>query len=380
MKRIRFTVYWLCIVFAGCSDDADKSIEFDDHIRLFISDAEEVQVYSTAAESENHIEDCFVVTFRNGVYENAEMIDVSAVIKNGAVALLPQLSFKIKMGDKVYVVCNTGMSTLPGGINTESDMDVEFRPAKDYYFGGEAVPMSGSTTWAASSTVVTMIRTVAKVQIKLGESFNIGGGAFETSLAYWGGGTNGFLPAQCGFVIGNYAAKSNIMQNTSALSQNVSGQPAFYGTTNEDRFIRFIQHAGSADSMTIYVSEYPNSTRDCEGNTIAEDKFNEKRLFLLMLDRVSQGSSLVGNGAWRLDFYDAANKKYLDIKRNHHYIFTVNKIRSAPYFYPLPANATISKTFPTDQEVWHNPGSNIEYTIYVGDSWVNTTCTNGQYA
>jgi hypothetical protein len=384
MNKIWIAVSLLSIIFTGCSDEADNFIEidFDDRIQLFIPDAEEIQVYSTATESENLIEDCFVVTFSDGgAFKNAEKIDVSKIVKNHAVALLPQLSFKIEMGDKVYVICNTGMATLPGGINQESDLDDKFKPAKDYYFGGEALPMSGSITWATSSTVVTLIRTVAKVQIQLGESFNIGGSAFEPDK-YWD--VRQFNPSLCGFVVGNYAAKSNILQNASALSQNKSGRSAFYGTTGEAKFIRFIQYAGSADSMTIYVSEYPNATRDCEGNPIADNEFNEKRQFLLMLDKVSQGSAVLGDGtatgAWRLDFYDAVNRKYLDIKRNRHYIFTVERIRSAPYHYPLSGGGAVGTAFQGDQEVWHNPGSNIEYTIYVKDSWVGAIYTNGQYA
>ncbi|MDR2916313.1 MAG: hypothetical protein LBV74_16055 [Tannerella sp.] len=388
MKNYHFISCLLCVLFllAGCSDDKEKIVDRKENhrIQLFFSDMQEVQVYSTAAEPENYIEDCFVVTFSGGLYKKSEKIDVSGIVKNSmAAAILPQLSFDIDLGDKVYVICNTGLTALPAGINTESDIDDKFKPAKDYYFGGEALPMSGSIVWSMSSYVVTLIRAVAKVQIKIGEGFNIGGDAFYPN-AYWR--IEDFNESQCGFVIGNYGGKSNILQNASALSQNRSGLSAFYGTTSEEKFIRFMQHAGSMDSTTIYISEYPNSTKDCEGNTIADDVFNEKRHFLLMLDKVSSdGGSLLGNGmvtsAWRLDFYDVANKKYLDIKRNHHYIFTVNKIRSAPYLYWVPNNwATISTTFQGDQEVWHNPGSNIEYTIYVQNNWVNATFSNGQYA
>lgn len=387
MKKSSGVIVFLCacLFFAACSDEKENEVGLheSDRIQLFIPDAQEVQVYSTATERENYIEDCFVVTFSGGNYKNAEKVDVSLIVKNGmAAALLPQLSFKMDLGDKVYVLCNTGLAALPGGINTESDINDKFKPAKDYYFGGEALPMSGSINWSSSSTVVTMTRAVAKVQVKLGESFNVGGDAFEPSI-YWN--VDDFHERHCGFVVSNYAAKSDIVSPISGLSQNLSGLPAFYGTTSENKFIRFLQYADTEDYMTIYISEYPNSTKDCEGNTIADDEFYEKRHFLLMIDSVAHGSATVGNGqvgnAWRLDFYDAATGKYLDIKRNHHYIFTVQKIRSAPYLYWVHHNwVTIRQTFLDDQEVWHNPGSNIEYTIYVKDNWVNATYSNGQYA
>jgi hypothetical protein len=140
------------------------------------------------------------------------------------------------------------------------------------------------------------------------------------------------------------------------------------------------------DSMTLYISEYPNSVRNSGSNTnpIANDTFNKNRAFLLMIDRI-QSNGHIGNdtttGIWRLDFY--ANEKFLDIKRNHSYIFTINKLKSAPYITPTPsAYNTLSKLFTAPSRVlaWPQPGSNIEYTIDVEDDWVNAVYSNGQYA
>ena len=353
-------------------------------IELFIPDAQDIQLYSTATTMENYIRDCYVVIFEgSGVYKNAEKVDVSKIAKNGsAVVLLPQTSFDLDLEDKIYVVCNTGLTTLPVGIHTESDMNDKFKPAKDYYFGGEPLPMSGNAKWTTSSSTVTLTRAVAKVQVKLDGGFNIGG---EGSVPEWNDYMKNFDESKCGFVVGNYGGKSNIMQNPIGLSQNLSGLSAFYGTTSENKFMRFLQYADSEEDMTIYISEYPSSIKDCEGNTIADGVFNDKRLFMLMIDSVASGTAVVGNGmttnAWRLDFYDAANKKYLDIKRNYHYTFVVRKIRSTPYVCSLPsAQSRIGDVFTADGEVLHNPGSNIEYTVYVQEDWANYNYSNGQYA
>jgi hypothetical protein len=366
-------------------------------IELFIPGEKEVQVYSTATASENRIEKCFVVTFRSdGVsfkLQDSVMVDVSRIVKNGeASALLPQLPFKIENGDKVYVMCNTGPDAIPNGI-TENNINEKFRPAKNYYYGNEALPMSGDTTWTMSSNVITLTRAVAKVQVKLGENFSM-----EGPYLYEPGPPpeNGWRASlfhidKCGFVISNYGGISDILQSSSALSQNrakdennVAYSPLYFADTS---YIRLMQYA-PADSMAIYVSEYPNSVTDCEGNPIdgGEDKFNKKRFFLYMIEGLYQHTFGQGSvaAAWRLDFYDAANKKFLDIKRNHTYTFTINKIRTGAGYQPMPsAGISIRQLFrllPNYFHAWHQPGSNVEYTIKVEEDWANRVYANGQYA
>ena len=382
MKILHFLAAFCSIFLIGCTEGQNKMIisPEDNRIELIIPEAEEVRVYSTATTSENQIKDCFVIIFNNsGTYKDCEKINVANITRNGsAMQLLPQLSINISINDKVYVICNTGLSAIPSGINTENDLNLKFKPAKDYYFGGDALPMSGSFIWAPPSTSVVLIRTVAKVQVKLGESFNIGG---LENVPEWKNFVINFDESKCGFIVGNYGGKSDIIAPLSNLSQNTSGLSGFYGATSENKFIRPLQYANSEDYMTMYINEYPNSTKDCEGNTIADNVFNEKRSFLLMVDQIDESTSTLGNGtkanAWRLDFYDPITKKYIDIKRNHHYTFVINKIRSMPYVYS--GTHTVSNTFTGDQEVWHNPASNIEYIVMIQDDWATHNYSNGQY-
>jgi hypothetical protein len=126
MKKIVFvfiSLLCLSIIWVCCSDENKEpwGNSEKNQIKLFIPDAEEIVLYSTATGMENYISDCYVVVFNGGVYKNAEKIDVSEIVRNGfATALLPQTSFDLELGDKVYVVCNTGLTALPGGINTEN--------------------------------------------------------------------------------------------------------------------------------------------------------------------------------------------------------------------------------------------------------------------
>jgi hypothetical protein len=392
MKKIEIFLFLCCasLVLTDCSDSyiapekvaPEKVEDGNSQIRLSIPDAKDVQVYSTATPGENYINECWVITIDGtlGNWKGAEHItDGSKIVNNGmATALLPQLTFKVDNGDEVYVLCNTGATGVnSSSIPNESSINT-IRPDKPYYRGGEPLPMSGTTIWStssSSSTVVTLTRTVAKVQIKMGESFNYGGDLSWNRFWKW----ENFQPRECGFVVCNYGGMSDIMQS-STLSANISGNNPLYGAHNG--CLRFTQYAATEDSMTIYISEYPNSIKDSKGLSITDNNtFDKNRTFLLMIDKVIDG--YVGDGTifgvWRLDFYDAISKKYLDIKRNQTYTFTINKIRSTPYctFNFLSINELL--TCSDCHKAWNFPGSNIEYEITADDDWAKATYSNGQY-
>jgi hypothetical protein len=310
-----------------------------------------------------------------------------------AAALLPQLSFKLETGDTVYVICNTGLPALPANIAsiTANNINATFPPAKPYYFSGEALPMSGYTVWSpTASSVVTLTRAVAKVQVQLGENFSIGGYLDRPSSTYspltdWDPDLFRDNLNLCGFTVNNFAGKSTILQPSSEPSQTLSDSTGVYGTY--EKAIRLMQYA-TADNMAVYVSEYPNSRMDCAGLAISDDEFKDKRQYLLMTDRIDNnnipGGTYSDVGFWRLDFYDAVNKKFLDIKRNHTYTFTINRIRSMPYIIQFGAFMPFFEVvqFVNNYGInsWEIPASNIEYTIEVKEDWANAVYSNGQYA
>ena len=389
-------------------------------IQLLIPDAEKVTVYSEATVRENYIDNCYVITFNSSsALKEWEKIDVSRIVRNGqATSLLPSLNIEIDAGDRVYVICNIDTAfarTNIGGLVNESNINTVFRPAKDYYFGGDALPMSGSIdSWSLTSYTVTLIRAVAKVTVQLGETFELSIADYEEHqypsgyhYGFWD--PKDFYESEVGFIIGNYGGASNILQNPNPniLSQNiVVPNLSYYATATEGRVIRFTQHAKKEREMSFYISEYPSRTRTSSGGTVAEDDWDKQRQYILMMPGMLEDSNEEYYQkwihstqfeclAWRLDFiqydgYDAVNKKhkykYLDIRRNHHYTFVINKIKSLPYAWWDDGTNTIklfgwhTENYGDPHDAMTNHGSNIEYLVRVNEDWANHTYSNGQYA
>lgn len=127
------------------------------------------------------------------------------------------------------------------------------------------------------------------------------------------------------------------------------------------------------DVSPIYIPEYRNSTY-AEGTEVTPTAttFDAGRCCILL--HVMGGSGYTGY--YRLDFHRNAVKNpatggvltpeaYLDILRNHHYIFRITKVGSNGYA--------------TEAEALANPGSNIECEVLVENAG-NASVSNGQYA
>jgi hypothetical protein len=420
MKRIDVLVCLCCVglFFTGCSNsiisETEISVTEEDpenenpRIQLYVSPSEDVRIYSEETIDEDYYDNaiwrCCVIWFdEDGIFRDSITINDYTQIQNngGSLALLPQLPsrFKIDNGDKVYVICNYDPS-LPQGVELRDTTDINkvFKGRYNYGTGGSAIPMSGSVTWSTtSSPVVTLTRAYAKVVIQLGENYTRGANMNDSlfidypPFRYW----RVVDESVFGAVIVNPGGISDIIPPPSTLSANVSGVTPFYATAFYTRFKQYLppqmyDQTTTIPTVSLHISEYPNSRMDCEGNLIDVKEFNEKRTFLLLMDSFSgKTPNPKYMGVWRLDFYDAVKKEYLDIKRNHTYTFTVNEIRSAPYLESGEINynkfrydlwGTGGRYVGTDLRVWHNPGSNIEYTIDVKDDWASGTYSNGQFA
>jgi hypothetical protein len=128
-------------------------------------------------------------------------------------------------------------------------------------------------------------------------------------------------------------------------------------------FVYLLQNEDvTEEQKSIFVHEFQSSkyTIINQTNPIDNKRWTRLRTFILLI----KGS---GTNAkyYRLEFYDHANAEYLDILRNHHYLFTVNSVRSEGY----------SNQFETE----HHPGSNLEYTLTIDDNSQSIT-SNGQMA
>jgi hypothetical protein len=193
-----------------------------------------------------------------------------------------------------------------------------------------------------------MIRSVAKLQVQLGANLSDATGNFNAENVVYS--------------LENYAASCYIQPPSGTLVGKLLPltPPINYSNSTGDHY--FLQRTGSTlYNTTIYMFEFPTSTMSWEGDSFAETAFSRLRRHLLL----RKGTQGVDATYYRLDFYDPLTKKFLDIIRNHHYLFTINSIRSEGY--------------QNDWEAQYAPGSNIEYTIEVRDG-ANHITSNGQYA
>ena len=336
MKRITFFILSI-LCFTACNDIAnDIRIEDDaPQIQLVMPDATEVKVYSTATESECRIGEIWVYVFdkATGNYVHHEQIDGADIVvstRNQAVQLLPQLkpnpmpSSTSSFLDGKIIVCvaNSGKPN-PGTIN-RSAIDAAFSLTTTTSFsGGDLLPMYGWFEFTANGNFTCeMERVVAKVQVQMGTSVSDVTGSFDAETV-------------------TYSIRN--VQNSGRVASTPSS-----GTTNTPDF-SLVQKNNATQSQThayVYetMSSAPNTT------------FAANRHHILLRAGASS--------YYRLDFYNPIDSTFFDIERNHHYLFTINKIRSAGYASPTEAQKF--------------PGGNIEYTVRVDGSGYATS--NGQYA
>ena len=350
MKRITFFIFSI-ICFTACNNETDlsKPQEVGPQIELILPDAEEVVVYSTATENECRIETLWVIAFRGGSKIWAEKIDVSKISQNGKAAqLLPQLSeaHKPDPGDIVACIANVRLTSDmdTSSISTLNDINTVFRLDQfSHYVGGDRLPMYGTIEWSSSNYTCVMTRAVAKIQVRMGTSASD--------------------------VITNFSAQ-NVTYRIYDFSAVGYIQPTYTGkpiTSTSTKDFHLTQYSSATEALTnAYIHEYRssiNSILDTTSN-IGISTFHPRRQYII-LEKDNPPSGSVNNTFYRLDFYDSDNSVFIDTKRNHHYIFTINKVRSEGYL--------------TSLEAQNSPGSNIEYTITVNDDSRYIT-SNGQYA
>ncbi|MDR2384668.1 MAG: hypothetical protein LBD80_03245 [Tannerella sp.] len=351
-KMTLFIAVILCC--AACNNEIEVPQEPEEtgrRLELSIPDAAEVAVYSAATVSECRIDTLWVCVFDGSTSAKkwVEVITGERIINNGqATQLLPQLKNKLENGDRIICIANTAQepdTTSNLTLNTINDC-FHTKPEKLFYRGGESLPMYGEIpSWSpAGAYTCRMIRAVAKVQVQLGASFSTNLPINFAQDVRWR--IHNLSPA--GFV-----------QPKSTLT-------GFPGISNISMFAgssRFLQYSGAtAANTTLYIHEFQSSIHGITDtiNPIDRNKWNGSRLCLMLVPEAPNGEH------WRLEFYDHAKSEYLDMKRNHHYLFTINKVNSPPYTGgAVPA--------------FSHPGSNLEYIIRVDDNMQYIT-SNGQYA
>lgn len=363
MKRITFFIFSI-LCFTACDneiidkpdDSGNNNPKTGSQIELRMPDAEKVNVYSTATKYECTIDNLWVLLFKadNETLDTLEFINVSNIVNNGlASQLLPQLSFTPENGRKIVCIANTDITTNtpPTGITYSNINDKFTLMANNYYYGNDAsrLPMYGEFEWSPlSGYTCIMTRAVAKIQVQMGTSVSDITGTFtaeNVSYTLHDGARGGHIQPQ--------VTIQGIANNNSVV-------------TVENYYL--LQKEGAKENETnIFLYEYPSSTRtgvssasNNVGDLVSESEFHPNRQHIILAKNNGLNTTF-----YRLDFYDSTTGKFFDTKRNHHYTFTINKVRSEGYS--------------TSGQARNNPGSNIEYTILVEDGSSSIT-SNGQYA
>ncbi|MDR3250103.1 MAG: hypothetical protein LBT42_00350, partial [Tannerella sp.] len=310
-------------------------------------------MYSTATESECTVDSVWVLVFNGTNLIHSEIIGGSKILNNGqATQLLPQLSsFTPASGDRIICIANSdaGSTTNLSGL-TPDNINQYFKLEKhQFYSGDEKLPMYGEIASWPSSYTCEMTRAVAKIQVQMGESVQDATGNFNAETVVWG--------------IYHYPFAGGYVKPASPIAGIAvpSAGPDFFGFYDR----RLLQKTNATNAAkTVYIYEYPFGTKNFKGVTLDINSFNKSRICLLL----AKITGTTDTSYYRLDFHDPVTGKYLDIERNHHYLFTINRVKSEGY----TGRDSI-------YEALNNPGSNLEYTVMVNENWALSTLSNGQY-
>jgi hypothetical protein len=350
MKRI--TILLLSILsFTACTNDALNVVPDDEpqkeaqQLKLFMPDADEVNVYSTATVSECYIDKLWVLVFNGTTLRYDTLFNGISLINNGqATQLVPQLKDTIRMNERVVCIANSGITTLPTGL-LYSNVNEKFPLTKSYYKGGDPLPMYGEAIWGSSYTV-TLTRAVAKIQVRMGPNVSDITGNFTDSTVTW-------KPY-------NYAVAGYVQPPTTF--QGIQGS----ANVRTAEYFNLMQKPNATEQQTnAYIYEYPSQTREINSPTDVDKKTWKPNRVAILLKK-TPAATPGDSSFYRLDFFN--DTIYLNTYRNNHYIFTITKIRSEGYTGTNGSTHALAL-----------PGSNIEYTVNVDDG-MNFVTSNGQYA
>ena len=351
MKRVAFLIVGI-FCLTSCNNEVmiDPDIPPENttpQIELFMPDTETVHVYSTATTNENTIDTVWVLAFNSGGLKQwVEKIPGTRIARNGyASQLLPQLTHEPQLG--WTIVCIANVDPNPDTMSvTHSTINNCFKlEANGYYYGTEFLPMYGEFLWQPSTGYTCeMRRAVAKIQVQMGTSVSIAdsiGNFSAENVTYklHNGGRAGYIQP----------------------AGTIQGYPDTTRVSSRERYLMLQNSTITEKETNIYLYEYPSSNTTCLGASVNDTDFNSARQHITLHKANAPGDTTF----YRMDFYNPVTEKFLDTERNHHYLFTINKVRSEGY-------RTLS-------QAQNNPGSNIEYVIEVNDG-ATRIASNGQYA
>lgn len=356
MKKFRIVIIFVigAIVFQGCVKDDGLDVCPQDAaaatIALSIGDMPEVEVRSVATTQERTIYDAYLLVFgRDGKYKMGEKVDSLAITGNGSQTPKIVTNLPLLTGDKVVVLANTGATAMPttlvAGSSTVDDINAAF-PATSWR-APYRFPMSGEMTWNWESTAqkCNMVRAIAKIEIAFADNI----AANDVTGEFASGKTCSWQLCEC-LLFKSALIYAPDYQNGCVVPDNII-YSSFYSASSSTGTITI------PNSSVDYHPEYNFSVR---ARTVKIDstQFNKGRFHIIMITESGK--------YYRIDLFDKKTKRYLDLRRNHHYKITITKVKSAGY--------------ESVGEAKDNPGSNLEYEVVITGSEDNSITSNGQYA
>lgn len=366
------SLFCLAMALTGCmKDDLDGQACPTDgdgktQIALSIGDQTVVETYSVATSDERHLRDVYVLVFDKSTpqkrYVYGQRISGTNVTDNGEQKPSVLLSGKVPDGYTIVVLGNTFCEGTPeeqgmvAGTTTIDQINQVFRNLDNQ--PATNLPMSGTMVYNASNPhqVCNMVRAWAKVELRLniadGDDVT---GTFKTAEKI------DFLFVYIPYHVEGYDNKMwyTIYNPTDDIltPDGLTVKPGVNSWENSPGVPSYIGYVPEFPAATKYFVNGQSTMSSLPNDT----DFAAKRTHAIIEMTIGGVKTF-----YRLDFYDKEAKKYLDIKRNHHYIINVTKVKSFGYSSRAEAEA--------------NPPSNIEYEIVVTGPNDNVIDSNGQYA
>lgn len=357
-----FLILAVIALLFGCQKDPDSLFggDHDGKLRLTLSigEQDEIATYSAATVNECLIDDVVVLLFDGTTdkYIAGESIDSTSdqlAGNNGDKLRTVTAYLWPKPGDKIVVLVNSGKTLIPltPGVSTRGDINGAF-PLKslsslnalnlDLSENGKQMPMSGEVVYTGGGQVTCPVRrSVAKVELILADDLEDATASFTPNHVIW--------------YMGNVADPESI----GAIYTPMSAADCIVQPGNDfltDNILTGVKNNSLGLSDAYYLPEYPNATK-ASGKDVESGTWSADRTCVL----VSSDA-----GYYRIDLYDHATGKFIDIRRNTHIKVTIRKVKSAGYV--------------NDTQAQNNPGSNLEYEIESTGADENIIVSNGQYA
>ena len=357
-----FFVIGLSFLFTSCVKD--ELVYMDDNsqttFKLNILANSEVITRAGTVSSELFVSSGFIFVFDASgaqviMHELQPDVDIQ---NNGTNNLMIKAAISVAVGQQIALVLNTAKAPdLDLTSVTLDNIDTSF-PLGNTGFEDVAnettktggLPMYGVHTWNGGDNVISIKRSVAKLQVMIDDKVH-------------GSHSQYFMTRNVTYQLYNFAVNGKI--SAPSLSSGVNGSDINIAPTGNI----IGEHITRASSETsdnfkgasyIYEYEYSKKTIDAtSSSTVAGDTPSQNRFAIVLKNK---GTSKF----FRLDLFRKVDGKpqYIDILRNHHYKVIIKSVNSEGYA--------------TADEAFKGVPSNIEYQIE--DNTGNTTITNGNCA